>query len=88
MKQFTIKQGDKVMSVVEHFNDGKVFVKEGNSGVFIKAINGFSYEVTDDSAEAGSFYNGAVENIIWYIMGSIDKSNGYEVEMTVSEEYK
>lgn len=88
MKQFTIKEGSKVVSVVEHYNDGKVFVKEGNRGVFLKAINGFSYEVTEDSAEAGSFYNGAVENIVWYIMGGIDKSNGYEVEMTVNEEYR
>ena len=89
MKQFSIKQGDEVKSVVEHYNNGTVFVKESDDkGVFIKSVNGFSFEVTENRKEAGHFYNGDVDNIVWYIMGSIEKYNGYQVETTVIEEFK
>ena len=88
MKVFTIKQGEKTVSTIKHNNNGKVLVVEVSSSVFVKNVSAFSYEVTDNEAEAGMLYNGDVEKIVWYIMGSSDKSRDYDVETEVVVEYK
>ena len=88
MKVFTIKQGEKIISVVKHDNNGKVLVAEKNTHVFVKSVEGFSYEVTDNEDEAGMLYNGDVDKIVWYIMGSADKSRDYDVETEVVVTYE
>ena len=88
MKIFTVKQGEKTISVVKHNNNGSVLVVEDNACVFVKSISGFSYEVTDNEDEADVLNNSEAEKIVWYIMGSIDKNSDYEVDTEVVVTYK
>lgn len=88
MKVFTVKQGEEKISVVQHGNNGKVLVMEGNVFAFVKSMSGFSYEVTDNEDEADVLTNSDAEKIVWYIMGSIDKNSNYEVDTEVIVTYK
>lgn len=88
MKVFTIKQGGETISVIKHNNAGKVLVTEDNAWVFVKSVSGFGYEVTDNEDEADMLYNGDVEKIVWYIMGSADKCRDYDVETEVIVTYE
>lgn len=88
MKLFTIKRGEERVSIVQHGNNGKVLVMEGNVFAFVKSMSGFSYEVTDNEDEADVLINDDVEKIVWYIMGSIDNNSDYEVETEVIVTYK
>ena len=88
MKVFTIKRGEETISVVKYGENGKVLVTENNASVFVKIVSNFSYEVTDEEDEANVLYNGDVEKIVWYIMGSIDKNSDYEVDTEVIVTYK
>lgn len=88
MKVFTIKRGEERISVVQHGNNGKVLVMEGNVFAFVKSMSGFSYEVTDNEDEADVLNNSEAEKIVWYIMGSIDKNSDYEVDTEVIVTYK
>ena len=88
MKVFTIKQGEEIISVVKHGDNGRVLVTENNASVFVKNISGFSYDVTDNEEEANVLINSDAEKIVWYIMGSIDKNSDYEVDTEVIVTYK
>ena len=88
MKVFTIKRGEERVSVVQHGNNDKVLVMEGNGFAFVKSMSAFSYEVTDNEDEADVLNNSEAEKIVWYIMGSIDKNSDYEVDTEVVVTYK
>lgn len=88
MKVFTIKNGEKTIANVKHGNNGKVLVTEENASVFVKNISDFRYEVTDNEDEADMVYSCDVEKIVWYIMGSVDKSRDYYIETEVVVAYK
>ena len=88
MKVFTIKRGEERVSFVQYGNNGKILVMESDAFAFIKSMNGFSYEVTDNEDEADVLTNSDAEKIVWYIMGAVDKSSDYEVDTEVIVTYK
>lgn len=88
MKVFTIKQGEETIAVIKHNNNGRVLVTEENAYVFVKSVEDFSYEVTDNEDEADMLYNSDVDKIVWYIMGSVDKYGDYYIETKVIVTYE
>ena len=64
MKQIKVKQGEETKVVIEHYEDGKVFILGDGFGRFVVEVGSGDYTSTSDKRYAGALSDRDVESIV------------------------
>lgn len=64
MKQIKVKQGEETKIVIEHYEDGKVFIFGDGFGRFVVEVGSEDYTSTSDKRYAGALSDRDVESIV------------------------
>lgn len=64
MKQIKINQNEDTKAVIEHYEDGKVFIFGDGFGRFAVEVGSEDYTSTSDKRYAGALSDRDVENIV------------------------
>ena len=64
MKQIKVKQGEETKVVIEHYEDGKVFILGDGFGRFVVEVGSEDYTSTSDKRYAGELSDCDVESIV------------------------
>lgn len=64
MKQIKVKQGEETKVVIEHYEDGKVFILGDGFGRFVVEVESEDYTSTSDKRYAGVLSDRDVESIV------------------------
>ena len=75
MKQIKVKQGEETKAVIEHYEDGKVFILEGGFGRFVTEVDANSYGSTSDKQYAGVLSDHDVENVTLQLVSKLGNTN-------------
>lgn len=71
MKQIKINQNEDTKVVIEHYEDGKVFIFGDGFGRFVVEVGSEDYTSTSDKRYAGALSDRDVENIVSKILDKL-----------------
>lgn len=71
MKQIKVKQGEETKVVIEHYEDGKVFIFGDGFGRFVVEVGSEDYISTSDKRYASALSDHDVENIVSQMLDNL-----------------